>query len=86
MEKDECNQTLFHIAVESHNLRIFQLVDKLGLYKTFVLSSKDDKNNNILHLAAKLAPPHQLDTTALYMKRELSWFGVNIFPYFFTSS
>lgn len=80
-EIDDCNRSLFHNAVMYHHATIFNMVHQLGLYKDFILSYKDDKNNNILHLAAKLAPPNQLNTVsgaALQMQRELLWFEVSI--------
>ncbi|VVA36573.1 PREDICTED: ankyrin [Prunus dulcis] len=76
-ETDDCNRSLFHVAVMYHHARIFNLVHKLGLYKDFVLSFKDDKKSNILHLAAQLAPPHQSNMVpkpALQMQRDLLWF------------
>ncbi|KAI5311414.1 PREDICTED: ankyrin [Prunus dulcis] len=76
-ETDASNRSLFHNAVMYHHASIFNLVHQLGLYKDFILSFKDDKKNNILHLAAKLAPLHQLNTIsgpALQMQRELLWF------------
>ena len=49
-------------------------------YKAFVLSHIDKQTgDNILHIAAKLAPPHRLHTitgAALQMQRELQWFKV----------
>lgn len=86
-ETDGCNRTLFHIAVLHHQTSIFNLLHGLGLYKDFIVSFKDDKNNNIMHLAAKLAPLHLLNTVsgpALQMQREIIWFDVNIFPLFFS--
>ncbi|XP_008231413.1 PREDICTED: uncharacterized protein LOC103330594 isoform X3 [Prunus mume] len=76
-ETDDSNQSLFHIAVAYHQASIFSQAQKLGLNKNIVLSFKDDKNNNILHLAAKLAPSNQLNTgsrSTIQMKRDLSWF------------
>ncbi|VVA25153.1 PREDICTED: ankyrin [Prunus dulcis] len=76
-ETDDSNQSLFHIAVAYHQASIFSQAQKLGLNKNIVLSFIDDKNNNILHLAAKLAPPNQLNTgtrSTIQMKRDLSWF------------
>ncbi|XP_062001154.1 uncharacterized protein LOC133718343 isoform X2 [Rosa rugosa] len=76
-ETDECNRTIFHIAVMYHHASIFNLVHKLGVYKEFVLSFKDDQKNNILHLAAKLVPGHQLSNKsrhAIQMRGDLLWF------------
>lgn len=80
-ERDDNNRSLFHIAVMYQQARILRLVNKLGLYKDFVLSLKDDNNNSILHLAAK-SPPHELTTVSTpgshQMQRDLLWFEVNV--------
>ncbi|KAM5552061.1 hypothetical protein ABKV19_026764, partial [Rosa sericea] len=77
-ETDEGNRSVFHVAVMNHHASIFNLVRKLGVYKDFVLSFKDDQRNNILHLAAKLAPTQQLSSKsgliATQMRGDLLWF------------
>ncbi|CAL9004120.1 unnamed protein product, partial [Prunus brigantina] len=76
-ETDDSNQSFFHIAVAYHQASIFKQAQKLGLNKDIVLSFKDDKNNNILHLAAKLPPQSQLNTASrspIQMKQDLLWF------------
>ncbi|KAM5552367.1 hypothetical protein ABKV19_026960 [Rosa sericea] len=76
-ETDEKHRSLFHIAVMFHDTSFFNLLNQLGVYKDFIVSFKDDENNNILHLAAKLAPPNQLGAVpgpAFQMQRELLWF------------
>lgn len=88
-ERDDSNRSLFHIAVMYQQACIFHLVNKLGLYKDFILSLKDDNNNSILHLAAK-SPPHELNTVSTpgsrQMQRDLLWFEVNINPFISFSS
>ncbi|XP_008229300.2 PREDICTED: uncharacterized protein LOC103328663 isoform X3 [Prunus mume] len=56
---------------------IFNLVHETGSIKDIIVTYTDDENNNILHLAAKLAPQNQLNLVsgaALQMQRELVWF------------
>ncbi|KAJ9558335.1 hypothetical protein OSB04_012949 [Centaurea solstitialis] len=55
-----------------YNFLVNQVDDK-HLHRT----TSDDKNNNLLHLAGKLAPIHKLNMVsgaALQMQRELQWF------------
>ncbi|GKC60293.1 ankyrin repeat family protein, partial [Tanacetum coccineum] len=50
--------------------------------KTDFLMGKDDDDNNILHLAGRLAPMHKRNAAsgaALQMQRELQWFEVSLF-------
>ncbi|KAM7256753.1 hypothetical protein ACFE04_012494 [Oxalis oulophora] len=56
---------------------IFNLIYEMGDYKRLLLLPVDILGNNILHLAAKLAPPDRLSITpcaALQMQRELQWY------------
>ncbi|KAM1276325.1 hypothetical protein ACFX13_029563 [Malus domestica] len=77
LEYDEKNRTIFHIAVLHRHASIFNLVHETGSIKDIIATFIDDENNNILHLAAKLAPQDQLNLVsgaALQMQRELVWF------------
>ncbi|XP_048436602.1 ankyrin repeat-containing protein At5g02620-like [Pyrus x bretschneideri] len=76
-ECDDNNQTIFHIAVLHRHACIFNLVHETGSIKDIIATYTDNENNNILHLAAKLAPQDQLNLVsgaALQMQRELVWF------------
>ncbi|KAI3706229.1 hypothetical protein L6452_23828 [Arctium lappa] len=70
---------LFHSAIHQRQERVYNLVYQMTNYKAFVASYVDpDTNENALHIAAKLAPSHRLNTTtgaALQMQRELQWFN-----------
>ncbi|KAM4098052.1 hypothetical protein ACJW30_07G047500 [Castanea mollissima] len=74
---DRKNRSLFHIAVLYRHENIFNLIYEIGAINDLIAAYKDENNNNILHLAANLAPPSQLQIVsgaALQMQRELLWF------------
>ncbi|CAL2265149.1 unnamed protein product [Prunus armeniaca] len=77
-ELDEKNLSIIHVAVLHRHTSIFNLVHEIGFIKDFITAmSDDDEDNNILHLAAKLAPQNQLNLVsgaALQMQQELVWF------------
>ncbi|BBH05192.1 Ankyrin repeat family protein [Prunus dulcis] len=76
-ELDEKNRSIIHVAVLHRHASIFNLVHEIGFFKDFITAMSDDEDNNILHLAAKLAPQNQLNLVsgaALQMQRELVWF------------
>ncbi|KAM1056509.1 hypothetical protein ACFX13_030651 [Malus domestica] len=56
LEYDDNNRTIFHIAVLHRHASIFNLVHETGSIKDIIATFTDDENNNILHLAEKLAP------------------------------
>ncbi|XP_026429575.1 uncharacterized protein LOC113325964 [Papaver somniferum] len=70
-------RSIFHIAVEHRKEKIFNLMYGMSAQKKILASWRVESNNNILHLAAKLAPASQLHTVsgaALQMQRDLQWF------------
>ncbi|XP_021719643.1 ankyrin repeat-containing protein ITN1-like [Chenopodium quinoa] len=74
---DENRRTIFHIAIIHRHEEIFQLIYEIGAIKDLIATFKDDHGNNMLHLAAKLAPPHRLNSVsgaALQIQREILWF------------
>ena len=77
-EIDIKNRSIIHIAVLNRHASIFNLIHEIGdSIKTF----EDDEGNNLLHCAAKLAPPTQLNLVsgaAFQMMHELLWFEVNL--------
>jgi len=78
---DENRFTIFHIAVIHRHEEIFKLIYEIGAIKNLIATYKDDKRNNMLHLASKLAPPHRLNCVsgaALQMQREILWFKVTL--------
>ncbi|XP_062016267.1 ankyrin repeat-containing protein At5g02620-like isoform X1 [Rosa rugosa] len=76
-ETDEKNRTIIHVAVLHRHASIFNLVHEIGSIKDVIVTYEDDQGNNIVHMAAKLAPQNQLNLVsgvALQMHRELVWF------------
>ncbi|XP_044497018.1 ankyrin repeat-containing protein NPR4-like isoform X2 [Mangifera indica] len=77
LEVDENNYTIFHFAVMNRQRDIFKLIHEIGTFKDLIVASKDEKDNNILHLAGKLAPADRLNVVsgaALQLQWELLWF------------
>lgn len=78
-ETDDRNRTIIHVAVLHRHASIFNLVHEIGSIKDVIVTYADDQGNNIVHMAAKLAPQNQLNLVsgvALQMHRELVWFEV----------
>lgn len=78
---NESIHSIFHIAVSRRYLKVFNLMYELGGVKDLIATYIDNDGNNILHLAAKLAPQTQLNTipgAALQMQREVMWYKVFI--------
>ncbi|KAJ9709539.1 hypothetical protein PVL29_001155 [Vitis rotundifolia] len=76
-EVDNHNRSIFHIAVLHRQENIFNLIYEIGSMKDLIVPYKDENDNNILHLAGRLAPPRQRNIVvgaALQMQRELLWF------------
>lgn len=76
---DEESRSIFHIAVIHRQEKIYKLIYNIGSHKDIITSYKSANNENILHLAAKLAPISRLGIVsgaALQMQRELLWFKV----------
>ncbi|XP_016478830.1 uncharacterized protein LOC107800193 isoform X1 [Nicotiana tabacum] len=74
---DEESRSIFHIAVIHRQEKIYKLIYNIGAHKDIITSYKSRNNENILHLAAKLAPTNRLGIVsgaALQMQRELLWF------------
>ncbi|XP_054804055.1 ankyrin repeat-containing protein ITN1-like isoform X2 [Prosopis cineraria] len=77
-ELDDQKRSIIHIAVSHRHPNIFNLIHDISANKDIILSYVDeDDGNNILHLAAKLAPADRLELVsgaAFQMKLELLWF------------
>lgn len=74
--------TMLHVAVIHRQVEVFRLLQKYKAPRNNLARWKDHSTeNNILHLAAKLAPSTVLKSvsgTALQMQRELQWYKVII--------
>ncbi|XP_047941502.1 ankyrin repeat-containing protein ITN1-like [Salvia hispanica] len=71
------SHSIFHVAVSRRYVNVFNLMYELGGTKDLIATYIDDEGNNILHLAAELAPQNQLDCipgAAWQMQREVLWF------------
>ncbi|KAE9594295.1 putative ankyrin repeat-containing domain, PGG domain-containing protein [Lupinus albus] len=77
-EVDKKNRSLIHVAVLHRHASIFNLIHEIGPQKDIIVTYEEDiDKNTLLHLAAKLAPPTQLELVsgaAFQMSLEISWF------------
>ncbi|XP_038719554.1 uncharacterized protein LOC120012280 isoform X2 [Tripterygium wilfordii] len=67
---------IFRYAIKYRQENIFNLTDKLDARKSSTFADVDSLGNNVLHLAAQLAPFPRLSRisgAALQMQRELQW-------------
>ncbi|RZC91700.1 hypothetical protein C5167_027765 [Papaver somniferum] len=70
--------TMIQMAVQERDENILNLIlETSGNDRGFLVSREDDKGNNILHYAARLAPSAKLNLvsgTALQLQREVQWY------------
>ncbi|XP_037494570.1 ankyrin repeat-containing protein NPR4-like isoform X2 [Jatropha curcas] len=66
--------TIFHLAVQYRQERIFNLLYQMGTHKHFLTALHDKSDNNMLHLAGELQPSTRISGAAFQMQRELQWF------------
>ncbi|KAL0014027.1 hypothetical protein SO802_001096 [Lithocarpus litseifolius] len=77
LKTDQTNRSIFHIAVKERHESIFNLLHEIGSFKDLIVENITNGENNMLHLAAKLAPQHKLNAisgAALQLQQELLWF------------
>lgn len=77
LSRNHEGRNIFLLAVANRRENIFNLLYQMSEHKQLAMQLRDVKNNNILHLAGKLAPPSQLNLVsgaALQMQRELQWY------------
>ncbi|KAM0037968.1 putative PGG domain-containing protein [Helianthus debilis subsp. tardiflorus] len=75
-------QSIFHIGVIHRHPGIYNLLYEIGVMKDLITPLKDANDNNMLHLAGKMATKERLadvSGAALQMHSELLWFKVHIF-------
>ncbi|KAI3716440.1 hypothetical protein L1987_67319 [Smallanthus sonchifolius] len=69
---------LFLAVIKQRQERVYNLVYQMSRFKVYSAVQQDnEKKENALHIAAKLAPPHRLNVVtgaALQIQRELQWF------------
>lgn len=71
------NQSIFHVAILHRHQKIFNLLHEIGSIGSLIATRKDNDGNNMLHLAATLAPQEKLNKVsgaALQMQRDLLWY------------
>ncbi|KAI3700366.1 hypothetical protein L2E82_44992 [Cichorium intybus] len=75
--------SIIQVAIRNRCEKVYNfLLCHLSYDKYAHQQRRDKEDNNLLHLAAQLAPIHKLNLVsgaALQMQRELQWFEVNIF-------
>lgn len=74
---DENGHYIFQLAVINRCETVFNLIYPMSEHKQYLMRIIDTSENNILHLAGRMAPPHKLNLVsgpALQMQRELQWF------------
>jgi len=80
-EVDAKNRSIIHIAVLYRHAAIFNLIHEIRPIRNFLVTYEDLDQNNLLHCAAKLAPPSQLNLVsgaAFQMMHELRWYEVSL--------
>ncbi|GKV53491.1 hypothetical protein SLEP1_g60012 [Rubroshorea leprosula] len=81
-DPEDSSRNIFACAIAHHQEEVARFLYRFAEKKTNVVETNmviavDEDKNNILHLAAKLAPPYQLDCisgSALQLQSELRWF------------
>ncbi|KAG2663317.1 hypothetical protein I3760_16G023200 [Carya illinoinensis] len=76
-EVDDDYGTLFHVAVEHRQVRVFNLIYEIGVLKDNLASLYVEGNKSMLHLVKELPSLDRLNIisgAALQMQRELLWF------------
>jgi hypothetical protein len=71
---DDNNRNIFQISIKYQQESIFKLIHETCIFKNMIATSCDKDNNNMLHLAGKLAQANRLNIVsgaALQMQQEL---------------
>lgn len=77
--KGDKSRNIMHLAVSNRFENVFNLTYNMSDRKHYFSNGVDNDGNNLMHICAKLAPPHRLNLVpgaALQMQRELQWFNV----------
>jgi hypothetical protein len=77
---DQNKRNIFHISVLYQQESIFNLIHEIGIFQNLIAASHDEEENNMLHLAGKLALADRLNIVSLaatlHMLQELLWVKV----------
>ncbi|KAI3887589.1 hypothetical protein MKW92_020277, partial [Papaver armeniacum] len=77
------DQTMIQTAIEERNEDILSLMCEMcasgnHYMESLLVDWRDDQGNSILHLSAKMAPPHILNSipggAAFQIRQDLKWF------------
>lgn len=74
---DDMGRTMFHIAVLNHQVKILELIDEMGSMKDRIVSRRDYRGNNILHMAGVQPSnegPNVVFGAVLQLQQEVFWF------------
>ncbi|KAL8239958.1 hypothetical protein R6Q59_016525 [Mikania micrantha] len=74
---NEYGHNIIQHAVINRSEKVYNLLYQMSEHKNIYRTIKDPVNNNLLHLAARLAPDNKLNPilgAALKIQRELQWF------------
>ncbi|KAI7745394.1 hypothetical protein M8C21_012740, partial [Ambrosia artemisiifolia] len=88
--KDKNGYDIIQLAIMNRSEKIYNLIYDIGEHKNVYRTCKDSSENNIMHLAGKLAPSSVLNRrtgAALQLQRELKWLQEVeklVFPSFIT--
>ncbi|KAL8239945.1 hypothetical protein R6Q59_016512 [Mikania micrantha] len=75
--KNEDDHNIIQYAVINRSEKVYNLLYQMSEHKNIYRTIKDPLENNLLHLAARLAPKNKLNPisgAALQLQRELQWF------------
>ena len=77
---NEDGHNFIQYSVINRSEKIYNLLYEMSEHKNIYKTIKDSSGNNLLHLAARLAPTNKLNLisgAALQIQRELQWFKVS---------
>nr|KAJ0223510.1 hypothetical protein LSAT_V11C200065020 [Lactuca sativa] len=81
MSANEDGHNVIQYALINRSEKVYNLLDEMSEHRNICRTIKDSSGNNLLHLAARLAPSTKLNLisgAALQIQRELLWFKVGI--------
>ncbi|KAG8376224.1 hypothetical protein BUALT_Bualt09G0040800 [Buddleja alternifolia] len=78
-DDSKTDSNIFLLAARNRFENVFNLIYRMSERKQQFYDSVDSCGNSLMHLCAKLGPPHKLNLVpgaALQMQREIQWFKV----------
>ncbi|KAI3495930.1 hypothetical protein L1887_38278 [Cichorium endivia] len=89
LSANEDGHNVIQYAVINRSEKVYNLLYKMGEHRNMYRTIKDASGNNLLHLAARLAPFNKLNLisgAALQIQRELTWFKSTAKSYTITAA